>query len=327
MLECTASVEEESKECDSMNTFTSLTAAKAMIKATRNGTSFDSVQVLVSLDESVTHHLDEILLTAAMQDPNRKVLSSEFLNMFTHYIDELNSTRGCDVRLNFSKHETQSSRLRSSSIAIVGSIQQTKVDNLLKVLFDSGSDKTIFKRSSRPQGIEPSTGKKRKVSGITTSLVIDQYVMLRDITLPEFSSSQRIPGPNQPLLMPMEAQYDLIIGMDVMQIIGLDLHNSSKTIVWNGSHVPFKSYDYFDGARLHDSIAEAMDECLLDSIGDSFPMETPGQLGYKSLTIQRSLYEQVDIYDVALQQKHYWALSNPNLNRYYHYIPNCSVAS
>jgi hypothetical protein len=68
--------------------------------------------------------------------------------------------------------------------------------------------------------------------------------------------------------------------------------------------VPFKSYDYFDGARLHDSIAEAMDECPLESIEDSFPMETPSHLGYKSPTIQRSLYEQVDIHDVALQQKH-----------------------
>jgi hypothetical protein len=44
--------------------------------------------------------------------------------------------------------------------------------------------------------------------------------------------------------MNMDAQYDLIIGMDVLQVIGLDLHNLSKTIVWNGNHVPFKSHDY-----------------------------------------------------------------------------------
>jgi hypothetical protein len=310
--------EEESKQCDStnINTFKSLTAAKALIKATRNGTSNDSIQVLVSLDESVTHHLDEILLTAeTMQDPSRKVLSNEFLNVFTHYMDELSSNGDCDVKLNFSKHETQSSRLRSSSIAIVGSIQQTKVNHLLKVLFDSGSDTTIFKRSSLPQGIEPSTGKKRKVSGVTETSVIDQYVMLKDITLPEFSSSQRIPGPIKALLMPMEAQYDLIVGMDIMQIIGLDLHNSSKTIVWNGNHVPFKSHDYFDGARLHDTIADAMDECPLESIDDTFPVATTSQLGYKSRTIQKSLYEQVDIHDVAIQQKHLSAAQQAELEQ------------
>jgi hypothetical protein len=172
----------------------------------------------------------------------------------------------------------------------------------LKVLFDSGSDKTIFKRSSLPQGIDPSTGKKPKVSGMNASSVIDQDNLLADITLPEFLLSQCIPGPIHALVMPMEAQYDLIIGMDVMQVIGLDLHNYSKAIVWNGNHVPFKSYDYFDDAQLHESIAEAMDECPFDSIDDFFPLEIPPQLGYKSPTIHSSLYEQVDIHDV--QQKH-----------------------
>jgi hypothetical protein len=99
-----------------------------------------------------------------------------------------------------------------------------------------------------PQGIEPSTGKKQKVSGMNTSSVTDQDVLLTDITLPEFSSSQCIPGPIRAMVMKMDAQYDLIIGMDVMQVVGLDLLNSSKTIVWNGNQVPFKSHDYFDEA-------------------------------------------------------------------------------
>jgi hypothetical protein len=100
-----------------------------------------------------------------------------------------------------------------------------------------------------PQGIEPSTGKKQKVSGMNASSIIDQHVLLTDITLPAFSSSQCIPGPIRALIMPMDTQYDLIIGMDVMQVIGLDLVNSSKTIVWNGNYVLFKSHDYFDDAR------------------------------------------------------------------------------
>jgi hypothetical protein len=147
--------------------------------------SFDSIQALDSLEESVTHHLDEISLSAEQQAVNHKVLNSEFLTMFTHYIDELYSTGDSDIKPDISKHEVQSSRLRSTSIAIVGSIQQTKDNNLLKVLFDSGSDKTIFKRSSLPHGIEPSTGKRRKVSGMNASSVTDQDVLLTDITLPQ----------------------------------------------------------------------------------------------------------------------------------------------
>jgi hypothetical protein len=140
----------------------------------------------------------------------------------------------------------------------------------LKVLFDSGSDKTIFKRSSLPQGIAPSTGKKWKVSGVNASSVINQDVLLTDITLPEFLSPQCIPGPISAIVMDMETQYDLIIVINVMQIIGLDLYNTSKTIVWNDKHVPFKSCDYFDDAQLHESLANAMDECPFDSINDFF---------------------------------------------------------
>jgi hypothetical protein len=37
--------------------------------------------------------------------------------------------------------------------------------------------------------------------------------------------------------MDTDTQYDLIVRMDVMQVIGLDLHNLSKAIVWNGNRV------------------------------------------------------------------------------------------
>jgi hypothetical protein len=104
--------------------------------------------------------------------------------------------------------------------------------------------------------------------------------------------------------MDKDAQYDLVIGMDVMQVIGLDLHNSSQTIVWNGIHVPFKSPDYFDHAQLHESLADAMEECPFDTIDDFFPMEIPSQSGYKSKTIYGSLYKQVNVHDIASQQTH-----------------------
>jgi hypothetical protein len=75
---------------------------------------------------------------------------------------------------------------------------------------------------------------------LNASSIIDQDVLLSDITLPDFSSLQRIPGPICAIVMNMDAQYDLSIEMNVMHIIGLDLHNLSKTIVWNGSRVLFK---------------------------------------------------------------------------------------
>jgi hypothetical protein len=125
-------------------------------------------------------------------------------------------------------------------------------------------------------------------------------MLLRDITLPEFSSSQRIPGPIRAKAMDTNAQYDLIIGTNVMQVIGLDLHNLSKTIVWNDHRVPFKPHDYFDDARLHELLANAMHGSNFDSINNFFPVtKTSSVGGYKSKTIQSLLYEPVNAHDVA----------------------------
>jgi hypothetical protein len=44
----------------------------------QSGTSFHSIQALVGLEESITHHLAEISLTDEQQEVNCKVLSNEF---------------------------------------------------------------------------------------------------------------------------------------------------------------------------------------------------------------------------------------------------------
>jgi hypothetical protein len=58
-----------------------------------------------------------------------------------------------------------------------------------------------------------------------------------------------------------------------------------------------------------------MDKCPFDSINDFFPMEIPSQLGYKSPTIHSSLCEQVDIHDVASQQKHLSGIKQSELEQ------------
>jgi hypothetical protein len=117
-------------------------------------------------------------------------------------------------------------------------------------------------------------------------------VFIENMTLPEFSSTQCVSGPLRVFVMNNhDSQYDLIIGMDVLQILGIDIHNSSKTIVWDTLCVLFKPQDYFKGA-LAQSMIDAM-------AGSSDPTK-----GYKSKDIKSSLYEQQDPNFVAQQQKH-----------------------
>jgi hypothetical protein len=256
-----------------------------------------------AFNKSVTHHLNELTLDAFQHEVATNILSTEFLDVFTQYCDDSYSSGVSDVNLkDFSKILL---KLRSTSLAIVGIIQQNQTNALWRVLFDSGSDKTIVKQTSFPSGIETLTGKKHKIRRVNASSTTDQDVLLMDITLPEFSSLQRIPGPIRAIVMDTDTQYDLILGMDIMQAIGLDLHNSSKMIVWNDHRVPFKPHDYFDDAQLHDLLAKAMQDDSVDSINDFFPVtETPSLGGYKSKTIHGLLYEPVNAHDVAMQQGH-----------------------
>jgi hypothetical protein len=113
-----------------------------------------------AFNESVTHHLNELTLDAFQHEVATKILSTEFIDVFTRYCDDSYSSGVSDVNLkDFSEIPLT---LRSTSLAIVGFIQQTKTNTLWKVLFGSGSDKTIVKQTSLPSGIETLTGVSRK---------------------------------------------------------------------------------------------------------------------------------------------------------------------
>jgi hypothetical protein len=276
--------------------------------ATGTSASHNSSQVQIDLDKSVldksvTHHLNELTLDAFQQEVATNFLRNEFIDVFTQYCDDSCSSGVSDIKLKRLKQNPVKATIYYLSYHWYHLAEKTNA--LWKVLFDSGSDKTIVKRLSLPLGIETSIGKKRKILGVNASSTIDQDVLLKDITLPEFSSLLHIPGPICAIIMDTDTQYDLIIGMDIMQVIGLDFHNLSKTIVWNDHRVPSKPHDYFDDAQLHDLLAIAMHDDSFDSIKDFFPAtETCLLGGYKSKTIHSSLYEPVSVQDVAQQQRH-----------------------
>ena len=164
----------------------------------------------------------------------------------------------------------------------------------MRVLFDSGADRTMVSRTALPKGITPSQGKKRKVTGVTATSTLSAEISLRDVVLPEFSASTRITGPIPAIIMDnAESSYDIILGMDFLQAISIDICNSSKTVLWNGVSVPFKSPDYF----YRQTSIDAMLETLVSTEDDD-------NLGYKSKVIRESLYELCDPKDVAEQQQH-----------------------
>ena len=243
------------------------------------------------------HHLDDSSLLAMQETTESNLLSDEFMDVYVQYIDEQYSL-GVDEDKHLAQSFDSKLRLRATSFAIVPTMQKTRVNCILKVLFDSGCDKTMLKLSSLPKGINPTLGRKRKITGVTSSSSTDKEVSLQDLNFPEFSTALRVPGPITVIVMPNDTPYDLIIGMDLMQPLGIDIHNSTKTVCWNDKRIPFKPYDYFTSGLYQSSLLEAMAESL-DNADDD-----PLHQGYHSKDIYSSNYGKSDPRAVAEQQTH-----------------------
>jgi hypothetical protein len=156
-------------------------------------------------------------------------------------------------------------RLCATSHVIVQTIQHTRVDCLFHMLFDSGADKTMMKLSVLPPGVNPSSGQKCRVTDVISSTLLDKEVLIEDMILLVFSATTRILGPIRAIIMDnIESSYDIIISMDLMQTLGIDIHNSSKNSCVGPALCGFKPHDYFSSnlfqTALSDQMVDAFDE-------------------------------------------------------------------
>jgi transposase InsO family protein len=199
------------------------------------------------------------------------------------------------------------------SLRAIGLMQARVVQGIAnkqtyKVLFDTGSDATLINDQSLPKNAKPRTlpsiQKMRTISGVTP---MNKFVMLEDLSLPEFSPSQRIPGPVWAIVFEgSNTQYDLIIGMDLMQALGIDISCSTKNISWMGQTIPFRPRDYFESPLLYEDLQSIMENDPLDSYyGDT--------TGYHSREILPSKYETISPFEVAARQTHLTKLQQSDL--------------
>jgi len=232
-----------------------------------------------------------------MQESTKVPLSDKFKDVYTRFNDDLYSLGVSEINLVDPLATTL--QLRATSHAIVKLMQNIHVNSLLRVLFDTGSDKTMLRHEAIPKGIVPSLGRKRKITGVNATTTTNREVMLEEMTLPEFSATQRVSGPIRAIVMSnMDGPYDLIIGMDMLQALGIDIHNTSKTIVWNNKRAPFKPRDYFESNQYQDALNLAMAGYDDDDEDDL------QHQGYKSRHIKSSHYEPSDPNLVAEAQLH-----------------------
>lgn len=186
-------------------------------------------------------------------------------------------------------------------------IQNCKNSRPLKALFDTSSERTMLNYRALPKGAHPKTVPGTSVSGIHNTAVLNQEAMLHEISFPEITPTQQVPGPIRATMFKNEhSAYDIIIGLDVMIALGINVSCIAKTISWNGNSIPFRPSNYFDYKLFPHALAMMMQDDLLDEVEAQ-------QLGYKSKTILHSKYEAVNPALIAEQQKHLTASQRQDL--------------
>jgi hypothetical protein len=161
----------------------------------------------------------------------------------------------------------------------------------LRVLFDPGSDTTLINQRCLPQGCNPKTVAPIHIGGVHVS-------KLSDVSLPEFSSSMRLPGPIRAMVFNNEGCiHDLILGLDILTVIKMDVNLPTQTVRWNDKEIPFRSKMHFQASTYIQSLVTSMED-------DPLEEEEAKEAGYKSTRILHSKYETVDPEDVAQQQNH-----------------------
>jgi len=252
----------------------------------------------------------DILSYSFVNQMSPKAASNPFLEtnsdqapvMFHILSNEVFTSGDSDITLRPNHIGYNSTRVRPISILSCNRIQYVKNTQPLKVLFDSGSDRTMFNRRALPPNATPRVFEGEGFTGIHGSNVHNNDVLLADLIFPEFSPTQKIPGPVRAIVFDNDRSvYDIILGLDILNPLGFIINCDTKTIHWNENFIEFHPADYFSEKSFSASFVSITDDPLLDEDEESIAAATAG---YKSKTLLSSLYEEVDTDNVAKQQKH-----------------------
>lgn len=248
-----------------------------------------------------SHHLDNMSFMNHEQtndESNPFVFDESFMSLS----EEIYSHGDSEIKLVGNTLDvTKSLRLRSVGIVTFRHVQGVKLDKPLVALLDSGSDTTMFNFKALPKGVAPKTVKGTATNSVHGTKKMNQMVALDGMRLPELSPTLSVSGKiaatmfNNP-----NSAYDVILGMDVLQALGIDIHNSTKTVSWRGNVMPFKPADYFRDRQLSSFYFESSDDPLDDPLEERMAQAA----GYKSKVILHSKYDKVDPHEVARQQTH-----------------------
>jgi len=185
----------------------------------------------------------------------------------------------------------------------IGAVRSHKI---LRILLDSGSRKTLIKRSALPRGTKPKKLSTTKtLTTLAGNVAAAEIVTLRDIRLPEFDKNRRIEE-QKALVFDAPCRYDIIFGTDFLTKVGININYETGFMEWYECILPLRDPFTLDKESYQD-MEDAMhvqteDELLGEDWLDNYATE-----------ILDAKYNKTDVNDVVKQQSHLTATQKKDL--------------
>ena len=127
-----------------------------------------------------------------MHDTNDALGENNILHFNTHSSDTCYNNNSLNHSFITNNSNDLPLSLHPVGMMLVYSIQNRPSCQPLKVLFDPGSDLTFIHQHVLPQGTNGKTVPPRQIKTLHGVKAINQMVVIKDISFPEFSPTQRV---------------------------------------------------------------------------------------------------------------------------------------
>ena len=117
----------------------------------------------------------------------------------------------------------------------IGALPSRKV---LRVLCDSGSTKTLIKRSVLPKHAKPTKTKTKRFNTLAGNMNTSEVVTMRDVRLLEFNKNRSIEEHKALVFDQENCRYDVILGADFLNKAGMVIDYLEKNFKWFGDVIP-----------------------------------------------------------------------------------------
>ena len=119
----------------------------------------------------------------------------------------------------------------------IGALLSRKV---LRVLCDSGSTKTLIKRSVLPKHAKPKKTKTKRFNTLAGNMNTSEIVTMRDVRLLEFNKNRSIEEHKALVFDQENCRYDVILGANFLNKAGMVIDYLEKNFKWFGDIVPLR---------------------------------------------------------------------------------------